>query len=266
MVNKVRSYREVSRAVTRAAREIPSLQIQEMGPVRMETGGYPFYHLTLTGDKGRNPSPHPVFISGGIHGDEPAGVWAILEFLHRFRSLPELYHRFDYTILPCTNPFGFENNTRQNAYGMDLNRQFRNPSPPVEVQLIKEAVMDRSFSLAIEFHEDVDTAGFYMYELQHDGEASLGREIIDRIGAKYPVNLNDVIEGLSADRGLIHRRNSEEAFRRLIEDRENWPQAFYHFTNGSRHSITTETPVFLSREERIEIHLMALEVALQKLA
>ncbi|MBI3597081.1 MAG: M14 family metallocarboxypeptidase [Nitrospirae bacterium] len=265
VTQKVRDYREVVQAIDRATQEIPSLRAVELGAVRTETGQYPFYHLTLKGAKTRNPKPRPVYIGGGIHGDEPGGVWAVLEFLKRYRSLPDLYQRFEFTILPCTNPFGYEHSTRKNAADIDLNRQFKNPSPPPEVQYVKKAVGDRPFLLAMEFHEDIDTPGFYLYELTQDGDPSWGREMIARIGAKYPINRNEEIEGLPAEEGLIHRENSDEDFRKMLEQRPDWPQAFYHYANGSRRCYTTETPVHLTREERAEIHLLALDTALRKL-
>ena len=261
---KVRDYHEVARAVERAGREIPSLRVVEPGAVETAKGRYPFYHLTLKGAKTGNPGPRPVYIGGGIHGDEPGGVWAVMEFLKRYPSLPDWYQRFEFTVLPCINPFGFEHNTRVNAEGIDLNRQFRNPSPPAEVRFVKHAAADRPFLLAMEFHEDVDTPGFYLYELTQPGEPSWGREMIARIGAKYPINRNPEIEGLPAEDGLIHRENADDDFRTMIEQRTDWPQAFYHYANGSRRCYTTETPVHLTREERAEIHLTALDAALQK--
>lgn len=265
ITEKVRDYREVIQAVDRARREIPRLRATELGAVQTEKAQYPFYHLSLRGTKTGNPNPRPVYIGGGIHGDEPGGVWAVLEFLKRYPSLPELYQRFEFTILPCTNPFGFEHNTRENASGIDLNRQFKNPSPPPEVGYVKHAVGDRPFLVAMEFHEDVDTEGFYLYELTQDGDPSWGREIIDRVGAKYPINRNDEIEGLPAGGGLIHRENSDDMFRTLLSERPDWPQAFYHFANGSRRCYTTETPVHLTREDRAEIHLTVLDEALRRL-
>ncbi len=265
VVKKIRDYREVIGAVDRAAREIPTLRAVELGAVETAEGRYPFYHLTLKGAGIGNPETRPVYISGGIHGDEPGGVWAVLEFLKRYPSLPDLYQGFEFTILPCTNPFGFEHSTRENAAGIDLNRQFKNPSPPAEVRYVKKAVADRPFLLAMEFHEDVDTPGFYLYELTQGGEPSWGREMIAKIGEKYPINRNEEIEGMPAEDGLIHRENADDNFRKMIEQRPDWPQAFYHYANGSRRCYTTETPVHLTREERAEIHLTALEAALRKL-
>lgn len=261
----MRDYREILDAVQRAEREIPSLRAVELGAVETPAGRYPFYHLRLKGAQSGNPETRPVYIGGGIHGDEPGGVWAVLEFLKRYPSLPDLYQRFEFTILPCTNPFGYEHNTRHNSDRIDLNRQFRHASPPVEVQWVKNAVAGRPFLLAMEFHEDVDTPGFYLYELTQRGEAPWGREMISKIGEKYPINRNEEIEGMPAEDGLIHREDEDDDFRKMLEHRTDWPQAFYHYANGSRRCYTTETPVHLTREERAEIHLTALDTALRKL-
>jgi hypothetical protein len=51
----------------------------------------------------------------------------------------------------------------------------------------------------------------------------------------------------------------------MLSQRPDWPQAFYHYANGSRRCYTTETPIHLTRDERAEIHLTALDEALRKL-
>lgn len=263
MRTAIRSYQEVIEAAQKIHRDNP-VAVSEIGTVEAGSFRYPAYKIRL---KGRSESPPAVsiFMAAGIHGDEPGGVWAALEFLKRFPNLPPPYHHVEFTVLPCMNPYGYEHNTRENAQGLDLNRQFRETHPPKEVQLVREAAGNAAYSLAMEFHEDVDTPGFYLYELTQDGESSWGREIIARVASRFPINLNSEIEGLPAEGGLIFRKPSDTPFRQMIEQRSSWPQAFYHYINGTRHCFTSETPISLTRSERAEIHLMALDVAIQKL-
>ena len=54
-----------------------------------------------------------VYISTGVHGDEPAGPMAVLELLQR-KSLPET---INLTLFPLVNPRGLEAGTRENADG-----------------------------------------------------------------------------------------------------------------------------------------------------
>ena len=61
-----------------------------------------------------------VFLSSGIHGDEPCGPGAVLEFL-KSSPLPD---DCEWVIAPILNPSGLRAGTRENADGIDLNRDF----------------------------------------------------------------------------------------------------------------------------------------------
>ena len=67
------------------------------------------------------PSEGRIYISTGIHGDEPAGPLAALKLIqeNRWPANAEIF------LLPCLNPGGFVLNTRGNADGIDLNRDYR---------------------------------------------------------------------------------------------------------------------------------------------
>src|ERR1051325_3282877 len=64
-----------------------------------------------------------VYLSAGIHGDEPAGPLAALQLLRDNRWPDHL----DLWFCPCLNPIGFALNCRENARGIDLNREYLNP-------------------------------------------------------------------------------------------------------------------------------------------
>src|SRR5262245_31295924 len=59
--------------------------------------------------------PLHVYISAGIHGDEPAGPLAIRELLKENRWPANA----NFWICPCLNPSGFELHQRENAEGVD---------------------------------------------------------------------------------------------------------------------------------------------------
>ena len=118
---------------------------------------YPLIKIVL--GKG---NPRRILISGGIHGDEPAGVEAICVFLES-----SLYKNFlkdwEFTLLPCINPSGFEAGTRNNQDDIDLNRKFRESQVPREVTFVKN-ILDQPYDLDLELHEDVDSPGYYLYQ------------------------------------------------------------------------------------------------------
>ncbi|MGZ4200787.1 MAG: DUF2817 domain-containing protein [Thermoleophilaceae bacterium] len=63
--------------------------------------------------------PHPALVVGVIHGDEPAGM-AVTDRLRGWRPPPGVA----VWIVPDLNPDGVAAGTRQNANGVDLNRNF----------------------------------------------------------------------------------------------------------------------------------------------
>src|SRR3569623_1605664 len=74
---------------------------------------------TLRGYRRATPGARAnLYLSAGIHGDEPSGPLALLELLKANNwPLANLW------IVPCLNPTGFRLNQRENAEGFDLNRE-----------------------------------------------------------------------------------------------------------------------------------------------
>src|SRR5580704_3810007 len=56
-----------------------------------------------------------VYLSAGIHGDEPAGPLAVLQLLREDQWPPDAA----LWVCPCLNPTGFAANRRENAEGID---------------------------------------------------------------------------------------------------------------------------------------------------
>ena len=67
-----------------------------------------------------------IYLSTGIHGDEPAGPLAALRLIRENRWPDQA----EVILLPCLNPLGFANNRRENAQGLDLNRDYLNSQSP----------------------------------------------------------------------------------------------------------------------------------------
>src|SRR5512140_773943 len=64
------------------------------------------------------PGPGPrILVVGAIHGNETAGI-AVVRALEKSRSRADLW------LVPTLNPDGVAAGTRQNAHGVDLNRNF----------------------------------------------------------------------------------------------------------------------------------------------
>lgn len=65
-----------------------------------------------------------TFILATIHGDEPAGTPLVRHLSTYLRQNPELLNGRKVVLLRLANPDGLVHNSRYNAHGVDLNRNF----------------------------------------------------------------------------------------------------------------------------------------------
>jgi murein peptide amidase A len=214
-----------------------------------QTSAYPLIKIVL--GKG---NPRRVLISAGIHGDEPGSVESLLSFLENNNYSPYINH-WEITLLPCINPYGYEFGTRENHQGKDLNRLFKGDDPPTEVSFA-QAIFNTPFELTIELHEDNETTGYYLYQKGIDvKDDELGYEILDAIKSIMPINLDDEIDGSSADRGVIGKDID-------ISTMDWWPMALYGLSKGTKRCLTLETASHFAMTTRVNAHLTAIKTAL----
>lgn len=62
-----------------------------------------------------------TYLIGAFHGDEPEAAELVLDFLEKHHATPNLKRTL---VIPVFNPDGLQNNTRTNANGVDLNRNW----------------------------------------------------------------------------------------------------------------------------------------------
>ncbi|EDY82526.1 hypothetical protein VDG1235_2149 [Verrucomicrobiia bacterium DG1235] len=202
--------------------------------------------------KEANPSsasPFRLYLSAGIHGDEPAGPLALLQLLSD-ASLPS---DIDIVICPLINPSGFIAKTRENNKGHDLNRDFRHPKNP-ETTAVQQFLSNQApFDLSICLHEDWESHGFYLYSLAPDADQSVPRKILEAVSIVGPIDLSTEIDGSPAESGLIQRQVDQE-----IKEREDWPEAFYLYSKSPHAHFTTESPSSTPIEQRIKMQTVAV--------
>ena len=148
-------------------------------------------------------TPIRVGIFAGIHGDEPEGVHAIVQFIKLLEAKPEFAAGYYLSFYPVCNPTGFEDGTRFSRAGKDLNREFWKNSSQPEVRLLQAELVSRSFQGIISLHTDDTSDGFYGFV----GGATLTKDLIkpalQAAGKFLPRDGRPVIEGFSARNGII---------------------------------------------------------------
>jgi len=267
MRKRIRSYRDVVKRLQSILKKSPHISLVRLGTIQCFSNTfYPLYMIKVGPKHPRLAgSTKKISLTAGTHGDEPAGVEAILTFLEQNREIDFIKHRLHMVILPCINPYGYEYNTRENHEKIDLNRKFRASKPPMEVALARRGLGTKPFDLSLEFHEDIDTHGFYLYELIPAEKKSWGRDMIRSIAQHYPINNNTIIDGFISKKGLISPQKSSPNFASFVQKNRAWPQAFFHYSRGTPRCITTETPVHLPLRQRVKMHLMVMDIALRHL-
>ena len=152
-----------------------------------------------------------------------------------------------------------------------------------EVAHLKRALARRHFDLLVDCHEDVDAPGLYVL-----ATSGLGQRIVEAAAAHGPVHPGPLVDGeLPVARGVIELDLQRAELRRRTWRR--WPLPFYVAaryrrahplarlfslrTSGGANSVpppelpwaTVETPPALPLAQRVDMHLAAIQAAVDTL-
>lgn len=172
---------------------------------------YELPRYVFFGPKGGD-DPIRVGIFAAIHGDEPAGAHALVDFLGLLDANPELAEGYVLFTYPLANPTGYEDGTRYSRRGRDLNREFWNNSNQPEVQILQTELFSHAFNGIISLHADDTSDGLYGYANGATLTKSLIEPALQAAEAVLPRNRNRIIDGFPARNGVI-RDNYEGVLR-----------------------------------------------------
>jgi len=206
------------------------------------------------------PQSPAIALAAGVHGDEPAGPWALLALVED-GMLPAAAR---YYIWPCTNPSGFDLKTRENERGADVNRSFDGNGATPEARVILPEDRALGFALSVDLHEDCDAAGFYCYEY---GGGEIGRHAISAVRrGGYPIDPLEVTFGLAGPLDDAHCiREPGRIVADVLREVALLGGSSYSLAlarGGCRHALTFETPQSLSWTDRLGMHRAAVPAAI----
>ena len=198
------------------------------------------------------PEPRPrVYYSTGMHGDEPAPPWALL------RLVEEGYfdERCSWLLCPLLNPTGFLTRTRENFAQVDLNRDYKSLQTAEVRAHVAWLQRQGNFDLVLCGHEDWESQGFYLYELNPGDRATLASTMLDAARAHGPIEAAAVIDG---------RESAEPGIIRPVSDpllRDTWPEALYLGYQHCGLNYTIETASVQSLEQRVRTQCAVVRAA-----
>jgi protein MpaA len=224
----------------------PLLAFTRTGPRTAVRTSAPSNHALPAG------RPH-VYLSTGIHGDEPAGPLAMRRLLEEDRWPAS----FDLWLCPCLNTEGFVQNRRENPDGLDLNRDYLKPKAAEIVAHTAWLHRQPRFDLCLSLHEDWEAHGFYVYELNPDNRPSVAEAMVARVAEVCPIDVSETIEGRAAHNGVIRPSVDPRA-------RPQWPESFFLLTHKTRLACTLEAPSDFPLPARVAALVVAVNAALGK--
>ena len=249
------TYRELERRW----KALPASQNLHVREIACDTSGRALLCVNI-GDLGRRA----VGIAAGLHGDEPAGPWALLELV----EADALDTRFGYRLWPCVNPTGFAARTRESVDGIDINRTFGGAGGSPEARTVLAENRGQAFVLSLDLHEDCEASGFYCYEY---GGCAIGRSVVAAFDARgFPI---DPIDGTFDLAGPLNGAQGDRERGRVVADPfaeaallGGLSYSLALARGGARHALTFETPSSAAWELRIAMHAAATRAAIDAIA
>jgi hypothetical protein len=191
-----------------------------------------------------------VYLSTGVHGDEPAPPWGLLEWA---AGHLDLLRRGSFIISPCLNPAGLIANTRLDGQGRDINRRFHLGRDPL-IKAWRQFMKGRPLVFGLCLHEDYDSQGCYVYELTCERRV-LSEAPMTAIETVLPRDLRRNIEGRPAKRGIIRPK--------VVPSSIRGPEAIVLHKQGCPTALTFETPSEFALDDRVEAHRRFIEASLE---
>jgi hypothetical protein len=227
-----------------------------------------------------NPKLKSLLIVAGMHGEEPAGPWAIIRLLMEERE--DIYKFINLSIIPTISPSGFSQGTRNNAKDQRTNNFTDNKSDEAKILMsISKALAVLGKDAALSLHENAKVNdGFYLYanssglQVYNDGVAkehlrpeAVKADLVDiflqRGLDQFPIRKDGTYvdpQGLPEDKYTIKKGVIQDLKDKACED-------YLHRQVGIPIVVTVESPAQNHPiDKRVAMHLGIIRAATNYLA
>lgn len=247
--NGARDLADVGRRLAIAAGNLPYLTVRSLGTVQYGAFSSPVWAVSY---RPAAPSRYRILVTGGMHGNEPAGTEVVLALIERIARVPADYADFEIDLVPLVNPWGWVHDMRHNGAGLDVNRTFLRGQSQ-ESALLKAWLAGRKYDLAIDHHEDGHHNAFYA--LTYDNADLSACEKVTSVMRQHGFD----IRAFAQSQGFIHVSRAEMPFERRTTI------SLYARLYHTERAYIIETPYYASTAQRVEMHRLAQEILLGSL-
>jgi Succinylglutamate desuccinylase / Aspartoacylase family len=182
----------------------------------------------------------------GVHGNEPAGVEALLQLAQDLKKNRQKFADLRLVIVPLANPWGWQRNLRHNGDNRDLARQFV-AGQAQEARLIKVLFQAEHCDLFLDLHEDRLHSGFYLLAYG-PAETQPLQAVLQKIEAAAGVQRSSV-----GDHGLIAIDTDD------LGSQRRTTASLWARMQGIPNAFIVETQDDLPLAQRILIHNLAID-------
>lgn len=218
------------------------IDLQTLGQVSYGGASLPLWVL-------RQPAAHPaaktICLMAGVHGNEPAGVEALVSLLQDMQARPAAFAAHRYVVVPLANPWGWAHDLRHNGDNRDAARQFVDGSAQ-EASLLKKLFAAEHCDLLVDLHEDRFHDGFYLLAYGEPNMAGVENTLqaIETATGVYRARVGSAGVLAFAPAGFASiARTTAPLWARM---------------NGTAHAFIVETQDTLPLASRIAIHRQAI--------
>jgi len=172
------------------------------GTLLREGCAYDIPRFRFTGPS-TGSEPLRLGLFAGVHGDEPAVCAALVEFVQSLAREPARAAGFDFFLYPVVNPPDYEDGTRFNRAGKDLNREFWRGSIEPEVRFGERELRALCFHGVMTLHADDTGEGLYGYSHGRTLDEALLQPALRAAERVLPRDRRAFIDGFAAREAVI---------------------------------------------------------------
>lgn len=131
----------------------------ELDTIEYANEKYPVYKITYNPQE--NKKSEKYLIISGVHGNEPAPVYAVRDFIISLNNKAIKRKNLQLDFILIVNPYGFEYNQRYNGNNLDINRDLSSLKTQ-EAKILTKYFNQKEYDKVFDFHE-ANAEGFFLY-------------------------------------------------------------------------------------------------------